>query len=415
MSNLSVIGLQWGDEGKGKIVDCLSQYVDAVVRFQGGNNAGHTIVTEDGTYKLNLLPSGIIRKNVLSIIEQGVVVDPYALLQEISKLNFKITADNLIISENCQLIFSWHRELDILYEKWRGNNKIGTTGKGIGPCYEDKVARRGLRISDIYNKEQLSNNVDLLLHYHNSIRTSNGMKELTKEQVIKEIKDIADILKPYVVSTNYLMQVYSSSRMLFEGAQGALLDINYGTYPFVTSSSTININQLSNDENYILGVSKAYTTRVGNGVFPTEQNNDIGNRLQEVGKEIGTVSGRTRRCGWFDAALISYSIKISQAKSLALTKLDVLDGMKTIKICTHYQHNSTRYNYLPTSDKMQKELQPIYEELPGWQEKTAGITDYKKLPKNAKAYVKKIEELLEIPIVMISTGAHRNDLILLNE
>ena len=410
-TNLSVIGLQWGDEGKGKIVDYLSQHVEVVVRFQGGNNAGHTLVIDGVTYKLNLLPSGIVRENIISIIDQGVVVDPYALIEEINNIPFEIT--RLMISEDCHLILSVHKELDKMYEELRLNSKIGTTCKGIGACYEDKVGRRGIRICDIYdNGNNLSERIVNLLQHHNAIRKTLNATEVTSDQIIKEISAISDKIAPYIVNRRAIFKILLTKKILFEGAQGCLLDINYGTYPFVTSSSTIKSNYIT-DDNVILGIAKAYITRVGNGQFPTEQENIIGHHLKEKGKEIGTVSGRDRRCGWFDVPLIKEAIQVSGAHGIALTKLDVLDGIDEIKICTHYECNGKKYDHFPSTFAIQSNLTPIYQSLPGWTESTHKVTQVERLPRNAIAYIKKIEELIKVPIVMVSTGADRKDMILL--
>lgn len=414
MTGLSVIGLQWGDEGKGKIVDCLSGYVDVVARFQGGNNAGHTLLIDGNIHKMNLLPSGIARENVLSIITQGVVVDPYALIAEINDVSFKVTPHNLIVSENCHLVLSLHKKLDALYEGWR-NNKIGTTCKGIGPCYEDKVARRGIRICDLYgDQDYLGEALEQLLLYHNAIRKGSDIGEVTKAEIMAELTDIADQIAPYVTNHHKIIDILSVKKVLYEGAQGCLLDIDYGTYPFVTSSTTVKACSMT-ESDYVLGIAKAYVTRVGYGPFPTEQSNAIGDMLRSSGKEIGTVSGRPRRCGWFDAVIARYTTKVSGAHGIALTKLDILDGMDQIKICTHYEYNGQRCDYLPSSDIAQQSLTPVYEELPGWKQATSGMTNFEDLPSNARAYVRRIEELLNLPVIMISTGAARNDIIMITE
>ncbi|MBQ4875513.1 MAG: adenylosuccinate synthase [Rickettsiaceae bacterium H1] len=408
--SLSVIGLQWGDEGKGKVVDYLSRYVEVVVRFQGGNNAGHTLVIEGKTYKLNLLPSGIVRENVLSVIDQGVVVDPYALIEEIT-VN-RADPRSLMVSEDCHLILSVHKELDKLYEEWRSDSKIGTTCKGIGPCYEDKIARRGIRICNIYDVNNLPKLIKGFLKYHNTLRVGMNIAKVTIDKIINEINEISEKIAPYIVSRNKIIDTLSKKAVLFEGAQGCLLDVDYGTYPFVTSSTTIKPNYITGD-NFVLGVAKAYTTRVGNGTFPTEQKNSIGSHLQKIGKETGTVSGRERRCGWLDMVLMKHAVGISGADAISLTKLDVLDGLDEIKICSHYEYKGNKYDYFPSNLEVQSELIPIYEELLGWKESTHGVTEIDQLPKNAISYIKKIEELLQLPVVMVSTGAGREDMIML--
>ncbi len=414
--NLSVIGLQWGDEGKGKIVDYLSRYFDVIVRFQGGSNAGHTLVVDRNVYKLNLLPSGVLRDEVLLLIDQDVVIDPYALIQEINNAPVSINHKNLIISEECHLILSVHKELDNLYEDWNlDKDKIGTTGKGIGPCYEDKVARRGIRICDTYDENYLFLRVKQLIRYHNTIRRGSGIDEINREKIIKEIEEIIPHIKRYTASRAKVFDILNNKKVLFEGAQGCMLDISYGTYPFVTSSFTIKVSRSPKGNNYVLGVIKAYTTRIGNGPFPTEQDNDIGNQLRKVGKEIGTVSNRNRRCGWFDIVLARYAIEISSANSLALTKLDILDSFDEIYICTHYEYNNRRYDHLPSSPIIQDLVKPVYEKFIGWKQVTHGVTNINDLPKNAILYIKRIEQLLGIQIIMISTGASREETIMMIE
>lgn len=411
MTHLSVIGLQWGDEGKGKVVDYLSKYLKVVVRFQGGNNAGHTLVIGEKIYKLNLLPSGIVRQGVLSIIDQEVVIDPCALIDEIQNIEFDITEKDLMISEDCHLIFDVHRKLDAVYEEWRTNAKIGTTNKGIGPCYEDKVARRGIRICDVYD-DNLLDFIELFLKYHNTIRKALNITEINAQEMADDIRHTMQKLNPYIVNRKRINDVFARNTVLFEGAQGCLLDVNYGTYPFVTSSSTV-MNNSKGDDNFVLGVAKAYVTRVGNGVFPTEQYNNIGLHLQKIGKEIGTVSGRIRRCGWLDLVLLKHAARISGTHGIVLTKLDILDGMDEIKICTHYMYDGQHCDYLPSSLGAQSNLEPIYETLPGWSESTHKLTNLEQLPENAISYINRIEELLGLPIVMVSTGADREDIVIL--
>ncbi len=409
-TNLSVIGLQWGDEGKGKIVDYLSEYVDVVVRFQGGNNAGHTLVVDGKTYKLNLLPSGIVREDVLCILDQGVVVDLQSLAKEIENVSFK--PEQLMISENCHIILSLHQELDVLYESLSSSSsavKIGTTGKGIGPCYEDKVGRRGIRICDVYSDNFTERLVSLLAH-HNALRVGLGGVPVELVELKESIKNSVDKVAPYVVSSKKVMDVLDSKHILYEGAQGCLLDINYGTYPFVTSSSTLKPSYTPND-NFVVGVAKAYMTRVGNGPFPTEQENEIGEYLQQKGREIGTVTSRKRRCGWFDAVLGKHAIKMSGVHGIALTKLDVLDGLKEIKVCVGYKSDNKQYDYLPSQADLLSMLSPVYESFPGWDEVTEGMRNKADLPVNAVRYIRRLEELLGVSIVFLSTGPKREDII----
>ncbi len=424
MTNVAIIGLQWGDEGKGKIVDFLCDKFDAVVRFQGGHNAGHTIKVGEKVYKLSLLPSGLVR-NKFSVIGSGVVVDPKALFAEIEKTEnsgLEISPEKLVIADNCTLILSIHRELDQFLEEKKGEKKIGTTGRGIGPAYEDKVGRRAVRICDIYNQEILEEIVENCLFYHNLLRKSLGVEEVSKEKLIAEINDFKDKLKPFVKPSYEILQKLSSCKqIMFEGAQGALLDVNFGTYPFVTSSNTVAAqiglgSCLGSDSIHkTLGVLKAYTTRVGSGPFPTELNDENGRILSVQGAETGTVTGRNRRCGWFDAALVRHSIKISGVKEIALTKLDVLDFIKKIKICTSYEIDGKIYEYLPQTIGSWVKIKPIYEEYDGWLSTTSGIKSFDELPENAKKYVKKIEELCKIKVAILSNGAKRDDTIILDD
>ncbi|MEM7616941.1 MAG: adenylosuccinate synthase [Pseudomonadota bacterium] len=425
MNNVIVIGTQWGDEGKGKIVDWLADQADVIVRFQGGHNAGHTLVINDQVYKLSLLPSGIIRKNKISIIGSGVVIDPYALLNEISQIqqnNIEISPDNLAIAENANLILPFHSDNDHFSEIKRGSDKIGTTGRGIGPAYEDKVARRGIRICDLAEADILKSRLFNLIEYHNLIRQSFNAQLIDPQEIYDDLLKIADKILPYAQPVWRLIdqQQKLNKKILYEGAQGAMLDIDYGTYPYVTSSSTIagqafvgsgkGICQKSN----ILGITKAYTTRVGSGPFPTEQNNDIGEFLGKKGHEIGTVTGRNRRCGWFDAVLVRQAIKLSGITDIVLTKLDVLDDLAELKICVGYEYDDKKYDYLPASINIQKNLTPIYETLEGWQSQTYKANSYEDLPEKAIKYIKRIEELIEVPITIISTGPERNETIMLN-
>ncbi|MDB2415137.1 adenylosuccinate synthase [Rickettsiales bacterium] len=426
MTNVAVIGSQWGDEGKGKIVDWLSNRADVVVRFQGGHNAGHTLVIDGVVHKLSLLPSGIVRKGKLSVIGNGVVVDPYALMDEIKKVSangVEISDNNLIIAENVPLILSLHRQIDQMSEEKRGKSKIGTTGRGIGPAYEDKVGRRAIRLCDLANEDLLSKRVDALLEHHNALRRGFGAEEVAKDDIMKELLDIAPKILPFAKPVWQILDQLNKEgkRILFEGAQGVLLDIDHGTYPYVTSSSTV-AGQAFNGSGvgvgnlgYVLGITKAYTTRVGSGPFPTEQDNEIGQTLGERGHEFGTVTGRQRRCGWFDAVLVRQSAAISGISGIALTKLDVLDGLEKLKICVGYKHKGQILDYLPSSIDTQDEVEAVYEEIDGWSETTYGARSFKDLPANAVKYVRRIEELIEVPVAILSTSPEREDTILVKD
>lgn len=423
MTNIAIIGLQWGDEGKGKIVDFLADKFDAVVRFQGGHNAGHTIKVGDITYKLSLLPSGVVR-NKFSVIGSGVVLDPVALLSEIKKISengLKVSAEKLNIASNCCLILSVHRELDQLLEEKKGEKKIGTTGRGIGPAYEDMAGRRAIRVCDIYDQKILNERLENLLFYHNLLRKSLDVKELSVADLNKEISEIKDAISPFVKSSYEIYQKLTACKhVMFEGAQGALLDVNHGTYPFVTSSNTqagqvgLGSCMSSGALNKTLGILKAYTTRVGSGPFPTELNDETGEFLRVEGGEIGTVTGRQRRCGWFDAALVRHSIKLSNTKEIALTKLDVLDKLEKIKICVAYKINGKTYEYLPQDIQLWDQIEPVYEEHQGWMSSSAKAKSFDELPENAKKYIKRIEELCEIKVAILSNGAKREETIILN-
>lgn len=426
MVNVAVIGSQWGDEGKGKIVDWLSERADVVVRFQGGHNAGHTLVIDGVTHKLSLLPSGIVRPGKISVIGNGVVIDPYALLKEIETVKangVKITPENLMVAENAALILSVHRQVDNLAEEKRGSSKIGTTGRGIGPAYEDKVGRRAIRVCDLADKETLEKRVESLLDYHNALRRGLEAPEVSKAEIMKELLDIADKLLPFAKPVwQYLHKANSDGkRILFEGAQGIMLDVDYGTYPFVTSSSTVAGSAHGGSGfglgkiNYVLGITKAYTTRVGSGPFPTELKDEIGERMGVRGREFGTVTGRKRSCGWFDAVMVNQAIKISGINGIALTKLDILDGFETLKICVGYEINGQKLSYLPASISSQANVKPIYEELPGWSENTGGARSFKDLPANAVKYIRRIEELIETPVAILSTSPERDDTILVKD
>ena len=424
MSNVAVIGSQWGDEGKGKIVDWLSEKADVIVRFQGGHNAGHTLVVNNITYKLKLLPSGIVRKNKISIIGNGVVIDPWALLEEIKqleKLGIKITNENLYIAENATLILPFHRELDGIREDAKNTDKIGTTRRGIGPAYEDKVGRRAIRIMDLENKKNLSNKVDMMLSHHNSLRTSLGKTKINKKKLINNLVKISSKILKYSKPVWKKLEEFKRKKkiILFEGAQGILLDIDHGTYPFVTSSNTVagaasvGTGCSPNTINYILGIVKAYTTRVGEGPFPTELKNEIGNRIGKKGKEFGTVTNRKRRCGWFDAVLVKQSCIISGINGIALTKIDVLDELENIYICVGYRLNGKKIDYFPSALQDQIKLKPIYKRFSGWLENTKGIKKWKDLPHNAQKYIKFIKNFCGVKISSVSTSPKREDTILL--
>jgi len=424
MSNVAVIGSQWGDEGKGKIVDWLSEKADVIVRFQGGHNAGHTLVINNITYKLKLLPSGIVRKNKISIIGNGVVIDPWALLDEIKyleKLGIKITNKNLYIAENATLILPPHKELDGIREDAKNTDKIGTTRRGIGPAYEDKVGRRAIRVMDLANKKNLSKRVDMMLFHHNSIRKSLGKRKIDKRKLINDLTKVSSKILKYSKPVWKKLEEFKKKKkiILFEGAQGVLLDVDHGTYPFVTSSNTVageasaGTGSGPNTINYILGIVKAYTTRVGEGPFPTELKNEIGNKIGRKGKEFGTVTNRKRRCGWFDAVLVKQSCSISGINGIALTKIDVLDGFKDLYICTAYKLNGKKIDYLPSSLNDQFKVKPVYKRLNGWLKNTKGIKKWKDLPTNAQKYVNFIKNYCGVKISSISTSPKREDTILL--
>ena len=419
--NTAIIGLQWGDEGKGKIVDYLADKFNSVVRFQGGNNAGHTIKVDDKTYKLSLLPSGVVQGK-FSVIGSGVVVDPVALFKEIDsvkKQGVDINPNNFAIADNVCLILSVHLELDKLLEEQKGINKIGTTCRGIGPAYEDQVGRRAIHLSDLSDEKILNSRLENLLFFHNLLRKSLGASEVKVSDLLIEINSIKDRILPFARSPYEISnQLLNNQPIMFEGAQGALLDVSYGTFPFVTSSNTM-AGQVAlgsclgvADLHKTLGILKAYTTRVGSGPFPTELDDEIGEYLAIKGQEIGTVTGRNRRCGWFDACLLRYTIRLSNVKEVALTKLDVMDELKVIKICVGYKIDGKDYDYLPLSQHLWQKIEPIYEEMPGWQESTFGIQSLDKLPANALAYIKKIEELCGIKASIISTGPKREQTII---
>ena len=424
MKNVVVVGSQWGDEGKGKIVDWLSSQADVVVRFQGGHNAGHTLVINGVTYKLSLLPSGIVRKNKISIIGNGVVVDPWALLDEIKELKSKgidINDKNLIISEAVTLILPFHRELDEIRENQAGKEKIGTTRKGIGPAYEDKVGRRSIRLMDLLSDKDLDNKLETALLHHNSIRKGLGKEIYKKDEIKNKLLKIAPEIIVYAAPVWKKIDEFKQQgkKILFEGAQGILLDVDHGTYPFVTSSNTVASTAATGSGcgpdtiKYVLGITKAYTTRVGEGPFPTELKNNIGELLGKRGKEFGTVTSRKRRCGWFDGVLVRQTIKISGINGIALTKLDVLDEFDEIKMCIHYELDGKKIDYLPTSSKDQFKVKPIYKTFPGWKTSTQGVRNINELPEKARNYIIAVEDFIGAKISSISTSPEREDTILL--
>ena len=424
MKNVVVVGSQWGDEGKGKIVDWLSDQADIVVRFQGGHNAGHTLVIDGVTYKLRLLPSGIVRKNKISIIGNGVVVDPWALLEEIKEIKSKgvdVNKDNFIISESASLILPFHREMDEIREEAAGKNKIGTTRRGIGPTYEDKVGRRSIRVMDLRSESNLDHRLETVLLHHNAIRKGLGKKIYKKNDLKKELLKIAPEILKYSQPVWLKIDEFKKKKkkILFEGAQGILLDVDHGTYPFVTSSNTVAASAATgsgcgpNTIHYVLGITKAYTTRVGEGPFPTELNDKIGKILGSRGKEFGTVTSRKRRCGWFDGVLVRQAIKISGIDGIALTKLDVLDELEKIKICVQYELDGKKIDYLPAAVEDQIKIKPIYKTFPGWKSPTSGIKNIEKLPENAKKYISAVEDFIGAKISSISTSPEREDTILL--
>ena len=424
MKNVVVVGSQWGDEGKGKIVDWLSDQADIVVRFQGGHNAGHTLVIDGVTYKLRLLPSGIVRKNKISIIGNGVVVDPWALLEEIKEIKSKgvdVNKDNFIISESANLILPFHREMDEIREEAAGKNKIGTTRRGIGPAYEDKVGRRSIRVMDLRSESNLDHRLETVLLHHNAIRKGLGKKIYKKDDLKKELLKIAPEILKYSQPVWLKIDEFKKKKkkILFEGAQGILLDVDHGTYPFVTSSNTVAASAATgsgcgpNTIHYVLGITKAYTTRVGEGPFPTELNDKIGKLLGSRGKEFGTVTSRKRRCGWFDGVLVRQAITISGINGIALTKLDVLDELEKIKICVQYELDGKKIDYLPAAVEDQIKIKPIYKTFPGWKSPTSGIKNIEKLPENAKKYISAVEDFIGAKISSISTSPEREDTILL--
>ena len=424
MKNVAVVGSQWGDEGKGKIVDWLSEQADVVIRFQGGHNAGHTLVINGITYKLRLLPSGIVRKNKISIIGNGVVVDPWALLEEIKEIKEKgvdVNSENFMISEAANLILPFHREMDEIREDAAGKGKIGTTRRGIGPAYEDKVGRRSIRVMDLRSEKNLDRRLETVLLHHNAIRKGLGKKIFEKNQLKEDLliiaQEILEFSQPVWLKIDEFKK--QKKKILFEGAQGILLDVDHGTYPFVTSSNTVASSAATgtgcgpNSINYVLGITKAYTTRVGEGPFPTELVDQVGELLGDRGKEFGTVTSRKRRCGWFDAVLVRQTIKISGIDGIALTKLDVLDELEEIKICVEYDLDGTKIDYLPAAVEDQLKIKPIYKSFNGWKSSTKGIKNINDLPEKAKKYIFAIEDFIGAKISSISTSPERDDTILL--
>ena len=426
MANVVVVGSQWGDEGKGKIVDWLSNRADVVVRFQGGHNAGHTLVVDGVTYKLSLLPSGVVRGGKLSVIGNGVVLDPWAFLSEVERIKSQgvlVTPENLIISESASLILPIHSELDGIRENRVDGIKIGTTKRGIGPAYEDKVARRSIRVCDLEDENHLFSRLENLLHHHNALRRGLGQPETKVDELHKKLLEIAPKIIPFISPVwNALDEArQNDKKILFEGAQGAMLDIDHGTYPFVTSSNTIAGQAAAGSGvgpsalNYVLGITKAYTTRVGEGPFPTELHDNVGQRLGERGHEFGTVTGRQRRCGWFDAVMVKQAITTSGITGISLTKLDVLDGMEELKICIAYKLDGVTLKRLPANASAQARVEPIYESLPGWKGSTRGARSWAELPAEAVKYVRRVEELIGCPVSMVSTSPEREDVILMRD
>lgn len=426
MANVVVVGAQWGDEGKGKIVDWLSSRADVVVRFQGGHNAGHTLVIEGKTYKLSLLPSGAVRPGKLSIIGNGVVIDPWALMEEIERigtLGVKVSPETLKIAANACLILPLHGKLDRAREEAQGSGRIGTTGRGIGPAYEDKVARRAIRVCDLADDEGLPERVDQLLRHHNALLRGLGSDPIDAAELLTALREIAPRLLPFAEDVwQYLEEARRSGRrILFEGAQGAMLDVDHGTYPYVTSSNThaaqaaVGSGTGVRSISYVLGITKAYTTRVGSGPFPTEQDNAVGQRLGERGHEFGTVTGRKRRCGWFDAVMVRQAVRVGGINGIALTKLDVLDGIEELKVCVGYTIDGEDVPRFPAGIRAQASVTPVYETMEGWQSSTRGARSWADLPATAIKYVRRIEELIDAPVALLSTSPDRLDTILVRD
>jgi adenylosuccinate synthase len=426
MANVVVVGSQWGDEGKGKIVDWLSRRADVVVRFQGGHNAGHTLVIDGVTYKLSLLPSGVVRGGKLSIIGNGVVFDPWAFLEEVEILagqGVTVTPENVKIAENAPLILPLHRNLDLAREEALGKARIGTTGRGIGPAYEDKVARRAIRVGDLKYPDVLPKKIDRLLFHHNALLRGFGMDELDKAALMAKLTEVAPKIIPFADTVWKTLDELrrKGSRILFEGAQGTMLDIDHGTYPFVTSSNVVagqaaaGSGQGPGAIDYVLGITKAYTTRVGGGPFPTELNDETAARIGERGREFGTVTGRARRCGWFDAVLVRQAVTVNGIDGIALTKLDVLDGLEELKVCTSYRIDGEAFDHLPASSVQQVAAEPVFETMEGWSENTRGARSWAGLPVAAVKYIRRIEELIGAPVALLSTSPEREDTILVHD
>ena len=426
MANVAVVGAQWGDEGKGKIVDWLSSRADVVVRFQGGHNAGHTLVIDGVEYKLSLLPSGVVRPGKLSVIGNGVVVDPWALLREIEAIRAKgvaVSPASLILAENAALILPVHSNIDKIREEMRGERKIGTTGRGIGPAYEDKIARRAIRVCDLAEPELLKEKIAELLSHHNALLRGLGAAELNGAELLAQLLEIAPKILPYAGPAWLRLDEMrrAGKRILFEGAQGAMLDIDHGTYPYVTSSNTVGGQAASGSGvgpgavGRVLGISKAYCTRVGSGPFPSELFDEIGKLIGERGREFGTVTGRPRRCGWFDAVLVRQAIKTGGITGIALTKLDVLDGIEELKVCTGYRYQGRELSHFPASPTAQAAVEPVYESFEGWSQSTRGARSWARLPATAVKYVRRIEELIECPVTLLSTSPERDDTILMQD
>ena len=425
MANVVVVGSQWGDEGKGKIVDWLSEQADIVVRFQGGHNAGHTLVIDGTTYKLSLLPSGVVRRGKLSVIGNGVVIDPHALIEEIDRLKgqgIDVAPENLRVAENATLILPLHQELDAIRESGDALTRVGTTRRGIGPAYEDKVGRRAIRVMDLAEPPGLKRKIERLLAHHNALRRGLGLAPVAADKVQEGLESVAPRVLPYMDSVWSLLdrKRREGKRILFEGAQGALLDIDHGTYPFVTSSNTVAAQEATGSGlgpgaiDYVLGICKAYTTRVGEGPFPTEQRNETGRLIGGRGREFGTVTGRPRRCGWFDAVLVRQTVRSSGINGLALTKLDILDGLPELKVCVAYRLDGREIDYLPASERAQAEVEPVYETFEGWQAATAKARTWGELPAQAIKYVRHVEELVGCPVALLSTSPEREDTILMH-
>ena len=426
MANVVVVGSQWGDEGKGKIVDWLSERADIVVRFQGGHNAGHTLVIDGVSYKLSLLPSGVLRPGKLSVIGNGVVVDPWAFLAEVAKLKgqgVEVTPENLLLAENAALILPIHRELDVSRESSNSGQALGTTRRGIGPAYEDKVGRRAIRVIDLADPAELPAKVDRLLAHHNALRRGVGAGEVDAAGLLALLREIAPKILPFSGPAWRVLDEArrAGKRILFEGAQAGLLDVDHGTYPYVTSSNTVAGQAAAGSGlgpraiDYVLGITKAYTTRVGEGPFPTEDKGEIGERLGRVGKEFGTVTGRKRRCGWFDAVLVRQMVRVSGIDGIALTKLDVLDGLPTIRISVGYRLDGKEIDHFPAAQGAQTRVQPIYEDMEGWTDSTAGARTWNDLPAQAVKYVRHVEELIGAPVALLSTSPERDDTILVHD